>query len=265
MDAIFEYASKLTPSEWGERLSLASAQQVAFPVPRFPDRRVQKVTNGRSGANSISAAMPCYIKSAAYLIDKYGDLSNKKLLDFGCGWGRFSRLFMQVVNPENIYGVDVDRALVQSCGELLSKERFSELGETGRISHDDGYFDLVFANSVFSHLSLDVHERSMAEIARVMKKGGAGIITIMGDRQIDKIFSGGNPHLKQMIGSYDSVKSRLDSGEVAYIPLDKAWPDYGLIFFPEGYLERLWDKHFRVNEISRDHGGSQDIYFVERK
>jgi SAM-dependent methyltransferase len=56
-------------------------------------------------------------------------------------------------------------------------------------SFDDDTFDVVFAYSVFSHLSEDLYARWLAEFSRILKPGGLVIATTWGRNYIEHLES----------------------------------------------------------------------------
>ena len=52
-------------------------------------------------------------------------LNECDVLDFGCGWGRYTRLFLKDTPPDRIVGVDVDPEFVALSAQLLSGVKFS--------------------------------------------------------------------------------------------------------------------------------------------
>ena len=262
MSDTFAHAAKLTAREWVNELANASLSTDSQSILSFPDAATQRLTNGKSGQLTMQKALPCYLECYQFLLNEVSGLSGKKFLDFGCGWGRFSRLFMQIIKPENIYGVDVDRELVESCKKHLNNDRFRLFEAGDPIPFRDNYFDVFFSNSVFSHIGLELHNRSMHELARVSKVGATGIVTAMGERQLEEIIGNKNSKLIKKIGDVSVVRDKLKNGEVVSIPYHERWIDYGLIFFPKDFLEELWSPSFKV--VGKSENYAQDIYFLKR-
>jgi SAM-dependent methyltransferase len=97
-------------------------------------------------------------------------------LDVGCGDGVLTRLLAELAHADwRLVGIDPDPAeiaLAQATGF------FEGLHETGadRIAEPDGSFDFAFANSVLEHIP--ELPPCLAEIARVLKPGGAFYATV---------------------------------------------------------------------------------------
>jgi ubiquinone/menaquinone biosynthesis C-methylase UbiE len=109
------------------------------------------------------------------------DLKGKKVLDMGCGSGRFTLGFAQL-GVEKITGIDLGKTGI-SVGRKLS-EKFGlkniEFIEQSVLSlpFDDESFDFVFSKGVLHHTGN--LEKSLDEYHRVLKKGGQGFLYLYG-------------------------------------------------------------------------------------
>jgi SAM-dependent methyltransferase len=95
----------------------------------------------------------------------------ERILDFGCGAG----ICVVAGRTEGLdmFGVDIFSEAHHKEAVIASKllgEVVFETTERGRLPFDDDYFDVVFANVVFEHVS-DI-DHTLREIARVLKPGG---------------------------------------------------------------------------------------------
>jgi len=99
------------------------------------------------------------------------DISNYKVLDFGCGSGRYLSGFKRLFKKENLYGVDVDTKAIQKPRQegfqvqLLNPDK-------AELPYPNGHFDFVFSSNVIEHIPHDLYLIYVKEIARVLKKGG---------------------------------------------------------------------------------------------
>jgi ubiquinone/menaquinone biosynthesis C-methylase UbiE len=95
------------------------------------------------------------------------DLSDKKVLDIGCGIGTYVRAFHRFSNE--IYGIDVDVDRVKSAEGLNVLAAAAE-----HLPFEDGTFDIVFLNEVIEHVNDDTE--ALREAYRILKSGGVIII-----------------------------------------------------------------------------------------
>ena len=98
------------------------------------------------------------------------------VLDFGCGCGRTSRHWQRPIQ-----GTDVHPELVAWCQEHLAGAYALNDPEPPTL-YPDSSFDVVYAVSVFTHLTAERQRRWLAEFARLIRPGGVLLLTTHGDR-----------------------------------------------------------------------------------
>lgn len=142
-------------------------------LPAFPTEELQRNTTGLSSEAALRQAYAFYenVVDAARRIGLPLD-RNTRALDFGFGWGRISRVFMENLSVENIHGLDVDPWFVDVTRDLFQSPRFEVCTPFPPTRHADASFDLVYSYSVFSHLSEAACQAWMQEFARILKPGG---------------------------------------------------------------------------------------------
>lgn len=103
-----------------------------------------------------------------------------KILDYGCGQGKWTPLLRDMYPSAEIVGVDISEVAIFKAAKKFPENKFLAFdGE--RVPLDDGSFDLVFSFHVLEHV-LDVTS-SIKDIARLLRPGGSACI----------IFPCGNP------------------------------------------------------------------------
>jgi SAM-dependent methyltransferase len=101
-------------------------------------------------------------------------LTGKRVLDVGSGLGdELARLITEGADPEHSVGVDLLPDRVERASLLHPSVRFIR-ADARRLPLDDGSFDLVLANVVFSSiLDDDVASAVATEMRRVLAQDGA--------------------------------------------------------------------------------------------
>jgi len=99
-----------------------------------------------------------------------GETAGKRVLDVGCGKGRFARIFQQEQPHAEIWGLDLSPAMlrfvpdgIRVCAASMTEMPFR-----------DGCFDAAYATESLEH-AVET-ERAVGEICRVVKPGGRIVI-----------------------------------------------------------------------------------------
>jgi SAM-dependent methyltransferase len=110
--------------------------------------------------------------------------SRIKVLDWGCGRGRFVLRLREL--GFDAYGVDIDPEPVKNGLPLFAtkgytNEPLSVIDKNGQTIYEDGFFDFVMTDNVLEHVS-DLN-KVMAEINRLTSKDGGGYHIFPAQRQ----------------------------------------------------------------------------------
>jgi SAM-dependent methyltransferase len=105
----------------------------------------------------------------------------RRVLDFGCGSGRVLRQFGAEAEQGEFWGCDLDPPSIAWLKENLSPPfQFFESADVSTLPQADGYFDLIYAFSVYTHLT-DNWAGWMLEHHRVLKDDGLLFVTFLGE------------------------------------------------------------------------------------
>ncbi|MFC5409997.1 class I SAM-dependent methyltransferase [Larkinella bovis] len=135
--------------------------------------------------------------TVSHIQELVGLKASDRVLDVGSGIGRVAIPLTKHINPPGGYdGIEIVKEGVDWCNKEVNKRfphfRFHHLnvynkmynpngtmqGHELRFPFDASTFDLVILNSVFTHMLEADFERYLAEIARVLKPGARGYITM---------------------------------------------------------------------------------------
>jgi SAM-dependent methyltransferase len=106
--------------------------------------------------------------------------SARRVLDFGCGCGRTLRWLIPEYSNVEFHGIDVDSEAVHWCKRHLRAGQFAQGSFEPPLEYPDGYFDLVYAISVFTHLDRTRQDLWLGELRRILKPGGLLVISVHG-------------------------------------------------------------------------------------
>jgi SAM-dependent methyltransferase len=176
----------------------------------------------------------------------------KTILDFGCGAGRVMRHWRTLEGPA-LHGTDYNPELVAWCSAHLPFATFRVNRLNGGLDYPDASFDLIYAFSVFTHLTLEGQTFWIAELSRVLKPGGHLFFTTHGDHYV--------PHLSPR----DQQQYR--SGRLVVHRSSRAGSNACAAFHPESYVRQELARHLDVLEFVPEGAlgnPRQDVYLLRK-
>jgi cyclopropane fatty-acyl-phospholipid synthase-like methyltransferase len=101
--------------------------------------------------------------------------ANLRVLDFGCGNGRYMEVYARCVDKANIYGVEVD---AERVAQVRQKGfQCAQLDIQGsELPYADEFFDIVFSSNVIEHIPRRQYLKYLEEIHRVLHPGGRFLV-----------------------------------------------------------------------------------------
>jgi SAM-dependent methyltransferase len=220
-------------------------------------------TQGLKGFTDLLDAIEVYAE----------DLGNARLLDWGCGCGRFTRFFVDAGFGE-VYGCDIDIEAIEWCQRHLAPARFCLSSPEPPLPYRDASMDLALACSVFTHLSRTDQDRWLAELHRVLVPGGLLLASVNAPPFV-------LPFLRERsAGIHRAIRSRLRawrrgvslSGDGIVDTdvdqrLDGIAPEgyYRATYQTSDYTMREWSRRFDILEYAeRGLTGHQDLVVMRR-
>jgi len=170
-------------SDFGElMISLPNATypKISALLPRMASDEIQKNWTGSCGYILLNQSLD-FVRSLSYNFGKYTgkSLEDSKVLDFGCGYGRIARLLYYFVDEENYFGVDPWNESIEICNDSgLVKNFLMSDYLPSELPVNNTKFDLIFAFSVFTHLSERATSTCLETLSRYVTSNGIIAITI---------------------------------------------------------------------------------------
>lgn len=228
----------------------------------LPDDQIQIRLTGVAGDQSLRHAFNQYQVIKELLQRSRLDLSGmKSILDFGCGYGRILRYFVKDSGHARLVGTDIDRELVRwsrtnnKFGEyhLNSAEPPTDFG--------DGEFSMIFAFSVYSHLSERSHMAWKEEMSRILEKGGILVFTVWAHPAVTIEYH--RPHFPD----YPKLVSDYEQGRFCYSNLLYGGSEtYAEALVPRAYIQTSWSDRFELIDFTENHPKSPNQnYMMMRK
>jgi SAM-dependent methyltransferase len=177
------------------------------------------------------------------LIKAYAEEKNYalKILDFGCGHGKFSLLFQS--QGCKVTAVDVNPAYVAS---MRSQGLNSQTTEDF-LNQSSEKFDLIFLSHVIEHLSPKKLVKLIPELCRHLKEDGRLVLIspTPGERFYHD-FSHIRPYLPQSIRhAFGQTGAPISYGEGKMIKM------IDIYFFKDPFRTRFWRSFYTGNPINR--------------
>jgi ubiquinone/menaquinone biosynthesis C-methylase UbiE len=165
----------------------------------------------------------------------------ERILDFGCAEGRMLRALQN--GPEReLWGVDVNAQRIAWAQQHLAPPlRLATTTTAPHLPFGDAYFDLVYAISVFTHIS-DLADAWFLELLRVLRPGGWSYLTIHDEHSVEVLLNrydaeGTQPEMIDLLRQFDA-KTGMLAGDWVYFA---ARADPGAeVFYRADDLVRRW-------------------------
>ena len=100
---------------------------------------------------------------------------NSLILDLGCGPGRDSKIFSN--KGYKVIGVDLSKEMIKVAKQRVKTANFKVM-DLRNMSFKDNYFDAIWANAIFMHISKKEISQAIKETLRILKKDGILYISI---------------------------------------------------------------------------------------
>ncbi|HUE09831.1 MAG TPA: class I SAM-dependent methyltransferase, partial [Steroidobacteraceae bacterium] len=97
-------------------------------------------------------------------------LAGKRVLDVGCGKGRFARIFQNEEPQTELWGLDISEAMLR----FVPAGIHTRAGSMTEIPFENYFFDAAYATESLEH-AVEI-EKAVSEICRVVKPGGRIVI-----------------------------------------------------------------------------------------
>jgi len=134
-----------------------------------PELRAQ-IQSSFDQAASDEEHFPATIDPRIYHVklirEHLGELSGKRVLDAGCGKGRFARVFHEREPQAELWGLDISEEMLRFVPEGIH----TRAGSLTELPFDNDFFDGAYATESLEH-AVEI-DRAVAELCRVVKPGG---------------------------------------------------------------------------------------------
>lgn len=248
-------------------------------LPALPDDAVQVEFTGSSGAATLRGAFSAYVLFRDSYEAHVGPIEEcPAILDFGCGWGRTLRFFRKDIEDSRLWGVDPVEQMIDICKRDIPWCNFEVIDTKPPTRFPDDTFGLVYAYSVFSHLSEERHRSCLAELTRILKPGGMLLATTWprefiqecADLRKSGALNGASPIRRNRAAAFvDTERSfrAYDSGAYCYSQLvfEGEWSYWGEAAISKAYVNENWTERLAFLDYIDDRKKCPQNVIVMRK
>jgi hypothetical protein len=257
----------LEDEQWAELIvrSLENPKVQDLEFPKFPNVEIQSQFVGSSNEHAIREALVFY-KHAKKIAKEHGFVVNENscAIDFGTGWGRFTRFLWKDFAEKNITALDTDREMIELCRSYGLPGNLEHIAPIGKLPNKTDSVDFVVAYSVFTHLPLEIHKHWSEEFKRAVKRGGIVAITVEPRRFLEFVrglkWKPFKSDWQKGLAKFNRLaKSKLeefDKTGFAYLPTGgggvRTSEVYGDAVCSKAFLEKIWGPEFEIISIVDD-------------
>jgi ubiquinone/menaquinone biosynthesis C-methylase UbiE len=198
------------------------------------------------------------LETAKWLIgyfEKHVELKNVKLLEWGCGPARIIRHLPKLLDSNcEIYGSDYNSKTIDWCRNNIPKIKFSKNNLQPPLEYGSNFFDVIYATSVFTHLSEEMHYAWFEELKRICKQNGIIFLTTHGDNCKPKLTE---VELKDFEAGKLVVRGNVKEGHRTFAA-----------YQPSDFMRKLFSEVDLLEHVTREPEGNyipQDVWIVRKK
>jgi ubiquinone/menaquinone biosynthesis C-methylase UbiE len=186
---------------------------------------------------------------------KYIVLENINILEWGCGPARIIRHLPKLLDKScKIYGSDYNQQTIDWCKKNISEVHFSKNNLQPPLEFEENFFDIIYATSVLTHLSGEMHFAWFRELKRICKKNGIIFLTTHGDNCKTKLT--------------DEELKLFESGELVVRGNVKEGHRTFAAYQPPEFMRKLFSDTEILEHVTREPEGNyipQDVWIVRKK
>jgi SAM-dependent methyltransferase len=229
-------------------VSLRPGRPAHVAGPPLPPRRLMVRVAGTADADwFLRSGRAAYDAIAAHVrLDEV-----ETVLDFGCGCGRVTRYWNEFDGA--VSGSDVNAKAIEWCRDNLAFGSFMRNRLAPPVDFDDGSFDLVYALSVFTHLTDELQLAWRDELRRILRPGGRLLLTTHGTSYLPRLD--------------DDERERFERGELVVRWGDLPGSNLCSAYHPERYLRGTFAEGFTFVELEPEGARgnpTQDLVLLQR-
>jgi ubiquinone/menaquinone biosynthesis C-methylase UbiE len=188
----------------------------------------------------------------------------QRILELGCATGRMLRWLAAEASDGEAWGVDINAEYISWCQQHLSPPfHFVTTTTLPHLPFPDHHFDLIYAGSVFTHIS-DLADCWFLELKRVLKPQGKLYVTIHDEHTI-QLLREKHPDspLALILFAYEKQVQPLGS-DFGMCSVRRS-PNGAQVFYHSEFLKHKLSPLFKVCSVTHEAYGHQTGVLLENK
>jgi len=224
--------------------------------PTMPSNEKQDHWTGSHGEMLLGQSL-AFMKT---MLAGFGASTGKKIetariLDFGCGWGRMLRLCYKYVPVDNLFGVDPWDESINECKNHGVKANLAISDWVPYSLPFEQKFELIFAFSVFTHLSEKTTRIVLETLRKYIQEDGLLVITVRPKEYW---------HVHNQGASESKMMKVHDGKGYAFIPHERPPVDGDITYGDTSISLEYFEKHisnWKVESVEFNEVDSNQVVF----
>jgi phospholipid N-methyltransferase len=213
-----------------------------IPIPNLPPDDVQMRFTGRTGHANLQQAFSFYLYLSS--VCDLHEMESPKILDFGGGWGRIARFFLRDTKTDRITVTDCMSDSVHWLRQTKNPCHIIQNDPFPPIPGLDADFDVIYAFSVFSHLSEKYQNAWFDCFLSHLRPGGHLVVTTRGRQFIEILKTYHTQHLVNNLTTKlpmpDELLARYAAGEFQFYSTGVTGCELQSAFYGEALIPRAY-------------------------
>jgi SAM-dependent methyltransferase len=253
----FEHALAKRPFDANQSVHFICCET---PIPP-PDLRI-RVHGSADPMTFTKEGSTAYIRLErflqTYFAKRLQDFAS--ILDWGCGSGRMLRYFPEQV-LQNLTGIDIDQEAIEWCRQAFPHGQFLAVAMQPPTPLASETFDLIYANSVLTHLRENDHLQWLRELHRLAKPGAVLLLTTSGERNWWK----GKFPSSRFVEWQVTRNGFYEGGHNTNLDAIGVGDYYRNVFVSADYIWRIWSGWFQIiDHVQGGFGDMQDMTVLRK-
>jgi ubiquinone/menaquinone biosynthesis C-methylase UbiE len=181
---------------------------------------------------------------------------DKRILDWGCGVSRIAMHIGKLAGTSSaVYACDINEKMISFNAKSYKDITYSLISYKPPTKYENGYFDLIYGLSIFTHIDDTMQEEWICEMYRILKENGIFLFTTQGRYFNSKLL----PFEKQLLAQQGVFsKTYQQKGH-------RMMSTYNEPEFFKNLLEKYFEVlEFHAGEVDQSKVGGQDLWIVRK-